>query len=91
MYEHASKKMKRRLRMMEKHSEKVKAVGSSKGAALAQPDLNWPRMDRLLTMDQIGMDTTGRKLFSFTKTPAYVSLQKEFETVQQTMDINMMA
>jgi hypothetical protein len=42
-------------------------------------------------MDQIRVDKkTGHKVFSYIKTPEYLSLQKEFMAVQQTNDINVL-
>lgn len=39
-------------------------------------------------MEQVRVDKrTGQKVFSFVKSPEYVSLQKEFERVQATNDI----
>lgn len=40
-------------------------------------------------MEQVRVDKkTGKKVFSYVKTPEYVSLQKEFERVQATNDIS---
>lgn len=40
-----------------------------------QPDPNWPKVDKILTMEQIRIDKkTGQKVFSYIKMPDYVSL-----------------
>ena len=87
-YEGASKKMKRRIKMIERMQDKLK-VGSGRKYLMVQPDPNWPKVDKILTMEQVRVDKkTGQKLFSYVKTPEYVSLQKEFERVQATNDIS---
>ena len=46
----------------------------------------------MLTMKQVALDKkTGDRIFSFVKSPAYHSLQKEFNMVQGTMDIQQLA
>jgi len=80
-YEGASKKMKRRLKMAQKMFEKNK-VSTVKKYLLVQPDPNWPKVEKILTMEKVRMDKkTGQPVFSYIKTPEYVSLQKEFEAV----------
>jgi hypothetical protein len=87
-YEGASKKMKRRIKMIERMQDKLK-VGSGRKYLMVQPDPNWPKVDKILTMEQVRVDKkTGQKVFSYVKTPEYVSLQKEFERVQATNDIS---
>jgi hypothetical protein len=86
-YEGASKKMKRRIKMMERIQEKNR-VGAARKYLLVQPDPQWPKVDKILTMEQVRVDKkTGQKIFTFVKSPEYVSLQKEFERVQATNDI----
>ena len=46
----------------------------------------------MLIMKQVAVDKkTGDRIFSFNKSRAYHSLQKEFAVVQQTMDIQALA
>lgn len=86
-YEGASKKMKRRLRMIEKMQEKNR-VSTARKYLLVQPNPNWPKVEKILTMEHIRTDKhNGQKVFSFVKQPEYASLQKEFEAVQATADI----
>jgi hypothetical protein len=55
---------------------------------LVQPDPQWPKVDKILSMEQVRIDKkSGQKVFTFVKSPEYVSLQKEFERVQATNDI----
>jgi hypothetical protein len=49
-YDGASKKMKRRLRMVEKMQEKNRVI-TSKKCLMVQPNPIWPRVDKLLTME----------------------------------------
>jgi hypothetical protein len=87
-YEGASKKMKRRIKMIERMQDKLK-VGSGRKYLMVQPDPNWPKVEKILTMELVRVDKkTGQKVFSYVKTPEYVSLQKEFERVQATNDIS---
>ena len=66
-------------------------IGSNKKFLLVQPNAQWPKVDKILSMEQVRVDKrTGQKVFSFVKSPEYVSLQKEFETVQGTNDIQML-
>lgn len=89
-YEGASKKMKRRLKMVERMQEKMR-IGQGKKQLMVQPDPQWPKVDKILNMEQIKVDKkTGQKVFSFIKSPEYVSLQKEFERVQGTNDIQQL-
>jgi len=87
MYEGASKKQKRILKMQERMM-KNKAI-ALKRMILVQPDPSWPRVDRLLGMEVVGSEQ-GLKKFSYVKYPEYDSLQKEFEAVQATNDIGML-
>jgi len=66
-----------------------KVIASSKRQVLCAPEPNWPRIDpKVLTMKQVATDKlTGYRIFSFVKSPEYLSLQKEFNAVQQTHDI----
>ncbi len=73
--------MKRRLRMIEKIQEKNK-VNTARKYLLVQPNPNWPKVEKILTMQHIRTDKqNGQKIFSFVKLPEYASLQKEFESV----------
>jgi ATPase subunit of ABC transporter with duplicated ATPase domains len=62
-YEGASKKMKRRIKMIERMQDKLK-VGSGRKYLMVQPDPNWPKVDKILTMEQVRVDKkTGQKVF----------------------------
>lgn len=55
---------------------------------MVQPNSQWPKVEKILSMEQVRVDKrTGQKVFSYVKSPEYVSLQKEFERVQATNDI----
>eukprot|EP00347_Sterkiella_histriomuscorum_P013411 403364808 len=89
-YEGASKKMKRRLRMVEKAHEKNR-VSTVKKYLLVQPQAEWPRVDKSLKMEHIRSNKeTGQKIFSFIKLPEYQILDKEFKAVQATNDISQL-
>lgn len=49
-YEGASKKMKRRLRMIEKIQEKNRVI-ASKNYLMVKPNPQWPRVEKILTME----------------------------------------
>lgn len=50
-------------------------VITSKKYLLVSPDPKWPRADKILNMEQIRIDKkTGHKVFSYIKTPEYISL-----------------
>ena len=81
--QHYSKKQRRILLMQEKMQNKQKALVTKK-QILVQPNAkNWPRIDPTL----LRMERTAAG-FTFVKSVAYRSLQKEFAAVQQTNDIN---
>lgn len=55
-YQGVNKKMKRRLKLMEKQMEKNR-VNTSKRYLLIQPNSQWPKVDKqLLTMEKIRID-----------------------------------
>jgi len=54
-YEGASKKQKRRIKMIERMQEKFR-VGTGRKYLLVQPDPNWPKVDKILTMEQVRVD-----------------------------------
>lgn len=49
-YEGASKKMKRRIKMMERMQEKNR-IGQGRKYLLVQPDPQWPKVDKILSME----------------------------------------
>jgi hypothetical protein len=75
--------------MMEKILDKNRVGASGKKYLLVQPNPHWPKVEKILSMEQVRVDKkTGQKIFSYVKSPEYVSLQKEFERVQATNDIS---
>ena len=61
---------------------------TSKKYLFVQPSDNWPRPPaQLLTMEVAYIKPDGAKVMTFRKSPEYQSLQKEFKTVQASMDI----
>lgn len=80
-FEGASKKMKRRIRMIEKVVEKNR-VNTAKKYLLVQPDPKWPKVERLLTMEHVRTNKdTGQKIFSFVKLPDFKIIDREFKAV----------
>ncbi len=66
--------MKRRLKAAHKMMDKNRVIIAKK-LLLVQPDPSWPRVDKILNMEQVRVDKkTGHKVFSYIKTPEYVSL-----------------
>ena len=88
-----SKKMKRMILLQEKLKQRNRVVVFNKKQVLCTPDPKWPRIDAaFLSMKQVATDSkTGNKVFSFVKSPEYLSLQKEFARVQATCDIQALA
>lgn len=88
-----SKKMKRMILLQEKMKQKNRVITVSKKQILCTPDSKWPRVDAgFLSMKMISEDPKTRcRYFSFVKSPEYQSLQKEFNEVQATCDIQALA
>lgn len=55
-YEGASKKMKRRIKMMERLQDKTRIGTGGKKYLLVQPNPTWPKVEKILSMEQVRID-----------------------------------
>ena len=55
-YEGASKKMKRKIKMIEKLHDKTRIGQGGKKYLLVQPNQSWPKVEKILGMEQVRIE-----------------------------------